>query len=810
MWTKLAHNVIKFRLPLIIILALITIFMGYRAKNVEMDYDLAQMVPDTDVDFIALNKFKDVYGDDGNILAIGMKDSSLYTPENFTRLNYLARAINDIVGVNNVLSIANLQQIQKNTEEQRFEIAPMVEELPQTQAQLDSLLTRIVDQKFYSGQLLNLETGATAIVISVDEKVLNSADRQRLMQDIIQVGDAFEEKTNIELHYAGLPFVRSVMMGKVKQEIIKLLVLSVLITALILLLFFRSWDAVVFPLLVIFSVVIWSVGTLDLLGYKITILTGLIPTIIVVIGIPNSIYLLNKYHQEFERHGNKMKAISTIVRKIGVVTLITNFTTAVGFLVLAVTDIKLLREFGIVAGINIFATFLVSIILIPAVFSYLPQPGRKQLKHLNFKMTDFMVAWLTKVAQKHRTKSYIATIIIVAIAFIGVFKINSISYMIDDLPEDGKTKTDLRFFEKNFSGIMPLEVTIDTEKKRGIVQLNTLRKIERFEEFLDSIPAISKPVSIVNMIKAARQAYYNNNPAFYDLPTQRDYGFIMRYLKQEEGSESVMSNFTDEGLQEMRISLKVADIGSDKMDILLEDVIKPRMHQIFEDTDFEITVTGTTPIFIKGNRYLVENLRLSLLVAFVVIAIVMGLLFSNLKMIIISLIPNMIPLIITAGVMGYFGVPLKPSTALIFSIAFGISVDDTIHFLAKYRQELFANNFFVPIAVTKTLKETGKSMIYTSIVLFAGFIVFVASDFGGTVALGFLTSATLLVAMLTNLIVLPALLLTFDSGKRRRDAHPIIEQYDDNFYLESEDEEIDLKQITKEGTSSRTDDSDEK
>ncbi|GAA5040990.1 transporter [Marivirga lumbricoides] len=784
--------------------------MGYRAKNVEMDYDLAQMVPDTDVDFIALNKFKEVYGDDGNILAIGMKDSSLYTPENFTRLNYLARAINDIIGVNNVLSIANLQQIQKNTEEQRFEISPMVDDLPQTKVQLDSLLTRIVDQKFYSGQLLNLETGATAVIISVDEKVLNSADRQRLMQDIIQVGEAFQEKTGIELHYAGLPFVRSVMMGKVKQEIIKLLVLSVLITAFILLLFFRSWDAVVFPLLVIFSVVIWSVGTLDLLGYKITILTGLIPTIIVVIGIPNSIYLLNKYHQEFEKHGNKIKAISTIVRKIGVVTLITNFTTAVGFLVLAVTDIKLLREFGIVTGINIFATFLVSIILIPAVFSYLPKPGRKQLKHLNFKMTDFMVEWLTKVAQKHRAKSYIITIIVVIIAFIGVFKINSISFMIDDLPEDGKTKTDLRFFEKNFSGIMPLEVTIDTKKRRGIVQLNTLRKIEEFEQFLDSIPAISKPVSIVNMIKAARQAYYNNNAAFYDLPTQRDYGFIMRYLKQEEGSESVMSNFTDTELQEMRISLKVADIGSDKMDILLEDVIKPRMHQIFEDTDFEITVTGTTPIFIKGNRYLVENLRLSLIVAFIVIAIVMGLLFSNVKMILISLIPNMIPLIITAGVMGYFGVPLKPSTALIFSIAFGISVDDTIHFLAKYRQELFANNFLVPIAVTKTLKETGKSMIYTSIVLFAGFIVFVASDFGGTVALGFLTSATLLVAMLTNLIVLPALLLTFDNGKRRRDVHPIIEQYDDNFYLASDDEEIDLKQITKERTSSETDDSEEK
>lgn len=795
MWTQLAHNVIKYRLQLIIVLALITAYMGYRAKNIEMDYDLAQMVPDTDKDFIALKDFKKLFGDDGNILAIGIQDSSLYEPENFAKLNYLTKAISDVQGVNQVLSIANLQKLQKNVDSQRFEFKPLAEVLPESQAELDSLLVQIKDQKFFAQQLLNFNNGATAIVISVDEKVLNSKQRLTLMADIIQVGDAFQEKTNIELHYAGLPFVRSIMMGKVRQEIIKLLVLSVLVTALILLIFFRSWDAVVFPLLVIFSVVIWSLGTLDILGYKITILTGLIPTIIVVIGIPNSIYLLNKYHQEFEKHGNKMKAISTITRKIGVVTLITNFTTAVGFLVLAVTDIKLLREFGIVAGINIFATFIVSIILIPAVFSYLPKPGKKQLKHLNFKMTDFAITWLSNIVFHHRTKTYVVAGIVVVVAFVGVFKLNSVSYMIDDLPEDGKTKTDLRFFESNFSGIMPLEVLVDTHKKRGIVRLSTLKKVEEFETFLDSIPAISQPVSIVSMVKAARQAYYNGSPAFYSLPTQRDYNFILRYLKQEESQQNVLNNFTDEGLQKMRISLKVADIGSDKMDVLLEDVIKPRMHKIFAGTDFDITVTGTTPIFIKGNRYLVENLRLSLIVAFFVIACVMGVLFFNLRMIIISLVPNVIPLIITAGVMGYFGVPLKPSTALIFSIAFGISVDDTIHFLAKYRQELFANNFMVPVALKKTLKETGKSMIYTSIVLFAGFIVFIASDFGGTVALGSLTSATLLVAMLTNLIVLPALLLTFDDGKRKKNLHPLIEQYGDSFYLEEEDEEIDLKLI---------------
>jgi predicted RND superfamily exporter protein len=248
----------------------------------------------------------------------------------------------------------------------------------------------------------------------------------------------------------------------------------------------------------------------------------------------------------------------------------------------------------------------------------------------------------------------------------------------------------------------------------------------------------------------------------------------------------------------MRVSLQVADIGSHKMDSLLQQVIIPEKERIFADSGMEATITGTTPLFIKGNAFLIDNLKTSFLLAFGIIAIIMAMLFANLRMIILSIIPNVIPLLITAGIMGFAGIPLKPSTAIVFSIAFGISVDFAIHFLAKYRQELFANNFFVPVAISKAIRELGPSMIYTAIVLFAGFIIFTLSDFGGTVALGFLTSITLFMSMLTNLIVLPALLLTFDDGKRKKDAHPLIEQVDE-FYLEGEDEEIDLELIRVNG-----------
>lgn len=794
MWTQIAHIIIKYRLYLLILLALVTAFMAIKSREIEWSFDFAKTVPEHDPDMVYFEQFKQTFGEDGNIFAIGILDSAIYRLQNFERFKYLNDELASLPGVNNVLSLPRIQYLTRNKAERKFDIQPFFDPFPEDQESLDSLLNKANDLKYYSGQIVNQDNGATIILVAINRDVLNSEKRQVLVQDVVDLGDAFTEFTGIELHYAGLPFVRSTVAGKVRQELNMFLVLSVVVTGCIMLLFFRSWDAVVFPLIIIGVMVICSMGTIALLGYKITLLTGLIPPIIVVIGIPNSIYLLNKYHQEYSVHGNKMKALSRVVRKIGLVTLITNFTTAIGFIVLAFTDIKILREFGIVAGINIFATYFVSIILIPAVFSYLPPPSKRQLKHLGFKPLDSILSLLDWLVHNYRSLVYIVTTIIVGISLYGLYKLDSVSYLVDDIPEESKIKKDLVFFEENFSGIMPMEVVVDTGKKKGVMRLKNLRKVAELEEFLGNLDDISNPVSIVSFVKASKQAYYNNNPKFYQLPNNQERSFIFSYLNDETDNSGLLDSFVDSTGQKMRVSLKVADIGSQKMDSLVDHVIQPKIDEIFSDSTTQVTVTGTTPLFIKGNRFLIENLRASLFLAFLIIAVIMSILFRNFRIIIISLIPNMIPLIITGGLMGYFDIPLKPSTALIFCIAFGISVDDSIHFLAKYRQELFSNNFFVPIAITKSIRETGASMIYTSIVLFAGFVIFSGSDFGGTIALGVLTSTTLLIAMFTNLTVLPALLLTFDDGKRKKDTHPLIEQYE-KFYQEDEDEEIDLSLI---------------
>ena len=794
MWSKIPHIVLKYRLLLIVLLMLFTGFMAWQARNVKMAFNFNTAVPETDENYKYFQEFKERFGEDGNILVLGVKDSSLYELDNFNRYKQLNDDIANMEAITNVISLSSLQKIVRNREARSFELDSLFKENPKSQEELDQLLQEAVDLKFYSGQILNAENGATLILINMDREVLNSAQRNTVIDEIRAMGQAFKDDTGIQLRFSGMPFVRTVMQQKTDRELKLFIGLSIGITALILFLFFRSVTAVVFPLIVIGVVVTWVLGTVGILGYNITILTGLIPSIIVVIGIPNSIYLLNKYHQEFAKHGNKMRALSMMIRKIGLVTLITNFTTAIGFLVLVTTDIKLLKEFGLVAGINILATFIVSIVLIPGIFSYLPAPNQKQLKHLKFSMLGRFLTLLDLLVHRHRYRVFVVAAVVVGVSIVGLTKLYSVAYMVDDIPEQSQLKQDLYFFEDNFSGVMPLEIIIDFGKPRSTLNARNLRRVDRLEQKLFELPDISQPVSIVSFAKAVRQAFYNGDPRRYGLPSPSDRNAILSYLSNQQESSDLLSNFVDSTGQVMRVSLKMKDVGSVRMDSIIVNVIEPSLEEVFGETKVETSVTGSTLLFVKGNKFLIENLRFSLLLAFGIIAVIMAVLFANVRMIIISLIPNFIPLLLTAGIMGFFGIPLKPSTVLIFSIAFGISVDDSIHFLAKYRQELFTNKFFVPIAISHSIKETGASMIYTSIVLFFGFVIFVFSDFGGTVALGVLTSLTLGFAMLTNLTVLPALLMVFDSGKRNMARHPLIEHYE--FYIEDDDEEINTDSLT--------------
>ena len=759
---RLSNLIINNRKFFLFLILTYTLFMGYMSQNVKFNYDFSQTVPDTDEDMVYYNDFKKTFGEDGNVFAVGLKDSSIFNIEKFTLYKDYIISLESIEGVNGVLGLPTLQVLEKNKENKTFKFNELFSPFPTSQKRLDSILSIAKNQKFYDNKITN-QDGAITLLITINKKVLNSKKRDDLMKNLISISSLFETQSNIKLHYAGLPYSRYILAESVKQELSMLLLVSLIVTSIILFIFFRSYDTVIVPIIIIGIVVIWVFGTLSLLGYKITLLTGLLPPLIVVIGIPNCVYMLNYYHFSIDKIKDKKEALLNVIRTIGLITFITNLTTAVGFLVLATTDIKILTEFGIVAGINVLATFFVSIFLLPSIYLILPAPKSEQTSYLNYSFINYLINSFVNISFNYRKPVFIFSVIIVSVSIYGLTKIKSVSYLIDDVPSESPLMKDLKFFEKNFSGVMPLEIVVDSKMKKGVQNLNLLKKVNNLENFLIDKDYVSSPISLVSFIKASRQAYYNNNPIYYSLPNNRDKNFILRYIsdgyQNNASNENISKSFVDSLGQKLRISLNVADLGSYKLDSIVNNVFRPEIDRVFKNSKAEVRLTGTTLTFIKGINFLIENLLQSMLLAFFIISIIMSLLFKNFKMVIISLIPNLIPLIFAGGIMGFFEIPLKPSSALVFSIVFGISVDYSIHFLAKFKNELINNS--IEDSIINTIKQTGKSMVFTSFILFFGFIIFAFSNFGGTIVLGVLTSIILFVAMITNLTLLPSIILRF-------------------------------------------------
>jgi predicted RND superfamily exporter protein len=764
MWAKIAEFILRYRLFLFIAIAVSTLFMGYMGTKIQLTYDFAKIIPADDKDFIDYLKFKERFGEDGNVLVIGVQSDKLFDLPFFNDWYDLSEKIEKSPGIEKLVSISRIYTIQKNDSLHRFDFNPVITSKPKTQAELDSLKEMIKGLSFYKGLVLNEKGNVTLMAVTLDKTKVNSKARIKMVKTIEDLAVEFGKKHNVEVYYSGLPYIRTIVAQKVAKELIIFTFLSMLVSAIIMLLFFRSFYAVVCSLLVVFIGVVWSLGTMVLFGYKITMLTGLIPPMIVIIGIQNCIYLLNVYHFEFRSYNNKMKALHRTLTKIGLASFLTNATTAVGFGVF-ITGSAILDEFGIIAAINIMVVYAVSMIIIPGISCYLPPPTMKQTRHLENRSLDRFMNLIDKLVHNNRKQIYIVTAIFLVVAFLGVYKVNSIGYIVDDIPRKEKLFKDLKFFERNFNGVMPFEIVIDAKRKGAFKRLSELNKVDELQQVLAGYPEFSKPVSIVEMAKFANQAFYRGNPEHYMLPNEQEKNFILPYAARKGmGNNDLMKALVDSTYQIARVSVQMEDVGSVEME-RLKNELRARVDSIFDKEKYDVKLTGTSVIFLKSNEYLIDNLITSMILAFIIISLMMAFLFTSAKMIVISLIPNVIPLIFTLGIMGFFNINLKPSTILIFSVAYGITVDTTIHFLAKYRHELRRNNWDVSVSISRTLKEAGMSMVYTSVVLFFGFIIFAASTFGGTVALGVLTSITLLIAMFTNLLVLPATILSFQKNK---------------------------------------------
>ena len=763
MWQFLVRLILRNRVVILIIIGLLTIFMGYEGMNIKMSYQLARMLPKSDPITIEYENFKKQFGQDGSVIFVAIQDPELYSLEHFDDWYDLSYDVLNVHGVQEVVSVARLYNLIRNDSLKKFDFLPIVPERPKTQEEVDSIEQVINSLQLYNGRLFNKKTDVSLMMITLDKDILNSKARIGLIKTIKKTIDRFGEKYQQEIYYSGLPYIRTVTSKKIQDELLLFVVLLLIVASTLLYLLFRTVRAVLFAMIVVVVAVIWVLGTIVLFNYEITILTGILPPLLIIIGVENSIFLLNKYLSEYREHGNKVKALSRMISRIGNANLLTNATTAAGFAAFIVTSNELLVEFGIIASINILITYLLSLFLLPILFSFFPPPKPKHMKHLEKGFISKIVQRVTFIVLNRRVVVYVVTFMLFGGGIIGIFQLRTTGNIVDDISKKDKLYKDMIFLEQNFNGVMPLEITVNTNKNKGILRLSFLRKLDQLQDTLATYHEFSKPLSVVEVVKSAKQAFYRGNPKMYALPNNQEKNFILSYVPNltSGGKKSILDAFVDSSLSKTRISIQMANIGTNDIERILAD-LTPKVDSIFPSDKYEVHMTGTSVVFLKGTNYLVKNLFMSLALAVVVITILMALIFSSARMILISLIPNIIPQILTAGMMGYFGISIKPSTILIFSIALGISVDNTIHFLSRYRLQLQHNKWKIKESVLGALSETAYSMIFSAIVLFSGFYVFTLSSFGGTEALGYLVSFTLLVALFSNLFVLPSLLLTLD------------------------------------------------
>jgi len=762
-WETIARLILRNKIGILISIAAATFFFGLQWDKMRFTYTEANLLPDKHEVNLKYNDFIEIFGEEGNLIVLGVKDSSLFTIEKFNAWNKLSDSFKKYREVETVIAISDLQKLVKNTKKEQFDLEPFIKDSIATKEQLETLQNQLFEQyPFYDNFLFNKETKTIRTAIYLDKEIVNTSARKDFITDkLIPKIEAFEKNYNLDVRISGMPYVRTLNSQNIIDEIGTFILAALGVTSLIFFFFFRSFRATFISMIIVVIGVMWTFGIIGILEYEITVLTALIPPLIIVIGIPNCIFLINKYQHEVKKHGNKAKSLQRVITKVGNATLMTNVTTASGFATFIITDSKLLTEFGIVASLSILAIFILCLLIIPIIYSYMPLPKGKHLEHLSKRWINAFVDWMERMVRYKKINIFIISLILLVASIIGIYQIKISGSLIEDMPQKSDFFKDIRFFEEEFNGIMPLEIMVNTKRKKGVMKLSTLKRMNELEELIIEIPELSRPISVVSLVKYSKQAYYNGNPKYYQLPTSQENSFILSYAKNSSSNVDLLKNFVDSTGQYARITTFMKDIGTDKME-RIEENLQAKIKKIFPEDQYEVTITGKAYLFEKGTKYLINNLVLSLSLAIFLISLFMAYMFRSFRMIIVSLIPNIIPLLITAGLMGFLGVPIKPSTILVFSIAFGISVDDTIHFLAKYRQELLANNWKIKKSVYAALRETGVSMFYTSIVLFFGFSVFIISNFGGTVALGALVSATLLFALLANLLLLPSLLLSLE------------------------------------------------
>lgn len=839
MWSRVASFILRNRLFILAIIGIITVFFGYYAvTSLKVDNRFGNTLPKDDPIQMDYENFKLQFGEDGSTLVIAVQTDSLYTEGNLKKWRELGYKILKFKGVDNVVSEATLFGMTNNIAKNEFEIHRIFSDTTFRDKSINDVRKEIRKNPIYRGLLYNDTSNVSLLMIGIDEKVLSNPKKSDVVLKIEELANQYEKHFG-KVYFAGLPHIRVVVGKRIVAEMYIFLALSIFASSLLLFIFFRSLYVVFLCNTVVFISVIWALGSIAFMGFELSIIMALIPPLLIVIGVPNCVFLITRYHQEYVRLDNKMRALFVMIKRIGSVTFLTNLTTAVGFVTFTSSD--KLAQFGIISSWNIMVVFVLSLAIIPIFASFAKPPKPRHLKHLSRIYSQGFIEIIVKIVTKYRPWIYVSSILLVIFSLYGMTKIISIGNVTSDIPKDDPILLDLKFVENHFGGSIPFEITVNYKEKGRLFNIETMRKVESIQQLFATDTLFSKSISYVDLIKSINMAYHRGDPSKFTLISNRDKLRLKKYIDKLDlsslnGGAVSLKSLVDTTNTTLRIRMQMKDLSIDKvgptldaLKIKTENILNPdkptldRLYSkvikgstgamdsiIYEHTgvfnnltalvsngndqkqmafdmnpdkiksymgtaqfnknlkkaieaeSYDLVFTGIKVVQTEGTKYLFINLLQSLIFAVISIAIMMAFLFRSFRIILVSMIPNIIPLLFTAGIMGYFQIPLKPSTILVFGIALGITVDNAILFLGKYRNELKQHGWDVRFAILHSLRETGLGIFYTSVILFFGFLMFVFSQFGGTKALGLLVSITIMVGMATNLIILPALLLTLE------------------------------------------------
>lgn len=742
----------------IAMIVIITVLCVIGISRLGFSYDFEAFFPQGDPATDYYYEFRKEFETDNDFFIVALEnESGIYDQDFLRNVDSLTHALRN---VNHIVEVMGPTQI---TTYSRDPVMGQIFKIP---------LLRWNEPEFYATDSVRISEspGMIGLFFSQDgkslainmkhEQALSKDKCDQLSYDIERVVGSFSfDKT----HIIGRALGQRLYVEMMLQELFLFISISLVLTTIFLFIAFRSGWGIVIPTLVVLISIIWTLGFIYLLGKDLDLMLTVLPTIIFVVGMSDSVHVLTKYLQELRNGRDKIEAIRYAFKSIRLATFLTAFTTAIGFLTLIFSNIKPISDFGIYTSVGIMLAYGLTYTMLPAVL-LLAKPKKLYIYATS---DDFWIGKLHTALRwiiRKRKWIFAGTAVICAISIYGIWTIRVDNKMLEDLKDSHRLKQEFFFMEDHFSGCRPFEMAVIFDEQTSIYSPEALSDLDTINAFLRNEYGVGSLISVSEIIKSSYQALNAGERDFYIIPTDSsDFVRATKFLKRKEMQE-LIGLFVDDETHTVRISGKVGDFGRqhyDSLNVKLESYISQHCQ-----TKFKYHVTGTAHLIDLNNRYLVENMLWDLLLSVVVIGLVMGIVYKSPKMILLTIIPNIVPLVIVGGIMGAVGIPLKVSTSIVFNIAFGIAVDDTIHFLARVRT-LLRDGMSSLYAVKRTFLTTGKAMVVTTLILSGGFLSLILSDFMGTFYIGFLISLTLFIALIAELLLSPLVVMFFYHKKKK-------------------------------------------